>query len=104
ASWIRGEGVWQADTARPESVLSDFREATGHASAHSVTGAPAPAGRLRAMAGYLGIDGPWLRGRCQQLAHSGTAALLRPRSRQISTAGVDAACAYFGRAAGEHTS
>ena len=103
ANWVRGEGIWHVDTARRASVLSDFREASGHAGAHSVIDAPSPAGRLRALAGYLGIDWPWLRGRCQQLAQAGTAALLRPRSRHISTTGVDAACAYVGQAAGDHT-
>ena len=50
------------------------------------------------MAGYLGIDWPWLQGRCRQLAQAGTTALLRPCSRHISTAGADAACAYIGQA------
>ena len=39
------------------------------------------------MAGYLGIDWPWLQDLCQQFAQEGTAALLRPCSRQISAAG-----------------
>lgn len=98
ANWVRGEGIWHVDTARRPSVLSDFREASGHVRAHSVIDAPSPADRLRAMAAYLGVDWAWLQGRCQQLAQAGTTALLRPRSRHISTAGVDAACAYVGRA------
>jgi len=102
ANWVRGEGIWHVDTARRPSVLSDFREASGYAGAHSVIDAPSPAGRLRAMAGYLGVDWLWLRGRCRQLADVGTAGLLRPRSRLISTAGVDLACAYIGRAGEEH--
>jgi hypothetical protein len=53
ANWVRGKGIWHVDTARRASVLSDFREASGHAGAHSVTGAPSPAGWLRALAGYL---------------------------------------------------
>ena len=102
ANWVRGDGIWHVDTARRRSVLSDFREASGYARAHSVIDAPSPAGRLRALAGYLGVDWAWLRARCQQLAHTGTAALLRPRSRHISTAGVDAACAYVGQAGEEN--
>ncbi len=98
ANWVRGEGLWHVDTSRRTSVLSDFREASGRASAHSVIDAPTPAGRLRALAHYLGIDWPWLRGRCQQLASVGTAGLLRPRSRHMSAAGVDVACAYVGQA------
>ena len=80
------------------SVLSDFRDASGYATAHSVIDAPTPSGRLRALAHYLSIDWPWLRGRCQQLARIGTAGLLRPRSRHMSAAGVDAACAYVSQA------
>ncbi len=98
ANWVRGEGIWHVDTARRPSVLSDFREASGYAGSHSVIDAPSPARRLRALAGYLGIDWPWLQGRCQQLAQVGTAALLRPCSRHISTTGADAACAYIGQA------
>jgi hypothetical protein len=103
ANWVRGEGIWHVDTASRTSVLSDFREVSGHASAHSVIDAPSPRGRLRALAHYLDINWPWLQGRCQQLANAGTAGLLRPRSRHISTAGVDVACAYIGRADEDHT-
>ena len=102
ANWVRGEGIWHVDTARRPSVLSDFREASGYASAHSVIDAETPAGRLRALAGYLDMDWPWMQDRCRQLAQVGTAALLRPRSRHISTAGVDTACSYVGQAGGAH--
>jgi hypothetical protein len=34
ANWVRGEGIWHVDTARRPSVLSDFREASGHTNAH----------------------------------------------------------------------
>jgi hypothetical protein len=97
ANWVRGEGIWHVDTARRASVLSDFREVSRHASTHSVIDAQTPSGRLQALAHYLGIDWPWLRGRCRQLAHTGTAALLRPRTRHMSVAGVDMACAYVSR-------
>ena len=33
ANWVRGEGIWHVETARRASVLSDFREASGYASA-----------------------------------------------------------------------
>ena len=102
ANWVRGEGIWHVETARRPSVLSDFREASGYARAHSVIDAPSPAGRLRTLAAYLGVDWAWLRARCQQLSHAGTTALLRPRSRYISTAGVDAACAYVAQAGEEY--
>jgi hypothetical protein len=94
ANWVRGEGIWHVDTARRASVLSDFREASGYASAHSVIEAPSPGERLRALAGYLEVDWAWLQRRRLGLAQVGTASLLRPRSRHISTAGVDTACSY----------
>jgi len=97
ANWVRGEGIWHVDATRRASVLSDFREASGHASAHSVIDAPSPRGRLRALAHYLGIDWTWLQRRCHRLAETGTTSLLRPRSRHISTTGVDAACAFIGQ-------
>ena len=94
ANWVRGEGIWHVDTARRASVLSDFREASGYASAHSVIDAPSPGARLRALAGYLDVDWAWLQRRCLALAQVGTASLLRPRSRHMLTAGVDTACSY----------
>ncbi|HET9898467.1 MAG TPA: hypothetical protein VFQ44_26355 [Streptosporangiaceae bacterium] len=98
ANWVRGEGIWHVDTTRRATVLDDFREAAGYASAHCVVDAPTPHGRLRALADYLGIDWAWLQRRCRQLAQAGTGGLLRPRSRHISTAGIDAACAFAGQA------
>jgi hypothetical protein len=86
------------DTARRPSVLSDFREATEHASARSVIDALPPAGRLRAMASYLGMDRPWLQGRCQQLAQAATAAVLRPCSCHISIPGPTRRTRYIGQA------
>ncbi len=97
ANWVRGEGIWHVDTARRPSVLSDFREASGHASAHSVIEAETAAGRLQALAWYLDVDWAWIQDRCRTLARVGTAGLLRPRSRYISTAGVDTACSYLGQ-------
>jgi hypothetical protein len=97
ANWVRGEGIWHVDTARRPSVLSDFREASGHASAHSVIEAETPAGRLQALARYLDVDWAWIQDRCRSLARVGTAGLLRPRSRHISTTGVDSACSYLGQ-------
>jgi hypothetical protein len=97
ANWVRGEGIWHVDTARRSSVLSDFREASGHASAHSVIEAETSAGRLQVLARYLDVDWKWIQDRCRSLAGVGTAGLLRPRSRHISTIGVDTACSYLGQ-------
>jgi hypothetical protein len=102
ANWVRGEGIWHVDTARRPSVLSDFREASGYADAHSVIEAGTPAGRLQALAWYLDVDWAWIQDRCRSLARVGTAGLLRPRSRHISTIGVDTACSYLGQSGIAH--
>jgi hypothetical protein len=102
ANWVRGEGIWHVDTAKRPSVLSDLREASGHASAHSVIEADTPAGRLQALAWYLDVDWAWIQRRCRALARVGTAGLLRPRSRLIATVGVDTACSYLGQSAVAH--
>ncbi|GAA0955596.1 hypothetical protein [Nonomuraea longicatena] len=95
ANWVRGAGMWHVDTTRRTSVVREFREATGEVGTHSIIEAKTPAGRLRALAAYLELDWSWLTGRCRALAHVGTAGLLRPRSRLISVAGIDAACAFI---------
>ena len=97
ANWVRGEGIWHVDTARRPSVLSEFREASGHASAHSVIEAETTGGPVAGAGRYLDVDWAWLQDRCQSLARVGTAGLLRPRSRHISTTGVDIACSYLGQ-------
>jgi hypothetical protein len=56
----------------------------------------------KALARYLDVDWPWIQERCRRLAQVGTAGLLRPRSRHISTAGVDTACSYLGQSGLAH--
>ncbi|MEU8104495.1 hypothetical protein AB0C18_12325 [Nonomuraea muscovyensis] len=98
ANWVRGAGMWHVDTTRRVSVLREFREATGQVGAHSVIEADDPAQRLRALAAYLELDWTWLHSRCQALARVGSGGLLRPRSRLISVAGIDAACSFVNEA------
>jgi hypothetical protein len=65
------------------------------ATAHSVITAPTSHRRLRALADYLDIDWPWLVDRCRELGECGCAGLAQPRSRHLSTTGVDRACGYL---------
>jgi hypothetical protein len=62
----------------------------------SITKAPTPHARLRALATYLDLPWSWLVTRCAALARYGVAGLIQPRSRLVSVAGLDAACAYVG--------
>jgi len=51
---------------------------------------------LQALAFYLDLDWSWLTRRCGDLSQRGTASLVSTRSRLVSSAGVDAACAFVG--------
>ena len=96
ANWVDAAGVWHVDVTTRPSVLREYADITGHATAQSVTAATSPAGRVRAFADYLGLDWTWLTSRCADLGECGTADLIEPRSRLLSTIGVDRACRYVG--------
>ena len=55
-----------------------------------------PAGRLAALAAYLGLDWPWLWRRCANLGEHGCAGLVYPLSGLLSTNAVDAALRFTG--------
>ncbi|WP_096058913.1 helix-turn-helix domain-containing protein [Carbonactinospora thermoautotrophica] len=95
ANWVRADGVWHVDTTARRPRLREFADAAGHAQAHSVIAADTPAGRLVRLADYLGLDWGWLRRRCAQLAEEGWAGLVRPRSRLLTTDGLDTACQFL---------
>jgi transcriptional regulator with XRE-family HTH domain len=101
ATWVRAEGIWEADSTSSSSVLRDFAEVGGHLSAHSVTGADTPAGRLRALADYLNLDWAWLTRRSAGLGQGGCGRLAQPRSRLLSLAGVNAALRFTGEVGGD---
>ena len=96
ANWVDAAGVWQVDVTSRPTVLREYADITGHAAARSVTAATTSAGRVRAFADYLGLDWTWLTSRCAELGECGTAGLIEPRSRLLSTIGVDRACRYVG--------
>jgi hypothetical protein len=96
ANWVRSDGMWRVDTTDRRSTIAEYVDVTGDVGTHSRIEAATSAGRLQALAGYLNLDFAWLRGRCGALGRHGAAGLARPRSRLVSTAGVDAACSYLG--------
>lgn len=98
ATWVRADSAWHADVVGRGSAVRAFADVTGHASAHSVAEAATPGGRLAALAGYLGLDWPWLWRRCAGLGEHGCAGLIQPRSRLLSTGAVDAALRFAGTA------
>lgn len=96
ANWLRSEGIWHVDTTRRRSTLREFNDAASHVEAHSVIQAPTPHGRLAALSDFLSLDWNWLRRRCRELGTGSAAGLVRPSSRLLSVAGLDAACRYVG--------
>lgn len=96
ANWVDADGVWQVDVTNRPAILREYADISGHAARRSVTAAAVPTGRVRACADYLGLDWDWLTGRCAALGEYGTGGLLEPRSRLLSTAGLDRACRYVG--------
>jgi hypothetical protein len=53
----------------------------------------------RALADYLDLDWAWLVRRCHELGEYGSAGIAQPRSRLLSTDGVDQACRFLAQAA-----
>ncbi|MCO1575479.1 helix-turn-helix domain-containing protein [Crossiella sp. SN42] len=96
ANWVGHDGIWQVDVTDDRPALREFADACGYAAAHSVIAGPTPPARLRALADYLDLDWAWLTRRCADLGDYGTAGLARPRSRLLSTAGLDNACRFLG--------
>lgn len=96
ANWVRGDGMWHVDVTARSSIVREFTSVASEVGAHSLIEAPTAEGRLRALASYLDLPWSWLVERCGGLGRVGAAGLVQPRSRLISTAGVDAACSYVG--------
>lgn len=102
ANWVRGDGMWHVDVTARSSVVREFTIAARDVDADSLTAAPTAAGRLRSLAQYLDLPWSWLIQRCGQLAQYGSSGLIQSRSRLVSAAGIDAACAYVASLPADH--
>ncbi len=102
ANWVRGDGMWHVDVTARSSIVREFTIAARDVDADSLTAAPTAAGRLRVLAQYLDLPWSWMIQRCGQLARYGSSGLIQSRSRLVSAAGVDAACAYVGSLPADH--
>lgn len=96
ADWVSGDAIWHVDVTDSPPLVREFTDASRYAQAHSVIAGSTPAKRVQAFADYLGLDWTWLSRRCAELGSYGTAGLARPRSRLLSTAGMDEACRFVG--------
>jgi transcriptional regulator with XRE-family HTH domain len=95
ANWIDADGIWHVDVTDHRPTVREYTDAVDDADHRSVIRGVTAAARLRALADYLGVDWPWLVGRCRDLAAYGTAGIAQPRSRHLSVAGVDRACTFL---------
>lgn len=96
ANWVRTPAIWSADTVTRRSTLREYHDAVSEARACSVMQGPNPESRLRALAGYLDIQWPWLVRRCHELGECGVASMVRPRSRHLSVTALDEVLRYLG--------
>lgn len=94
ANWVRTDGFWHVARTRSPSEVGAFGDVIGHARRQGLCDAANPAARLAALADYLGLKWTWLTSRCRALAEYSCRDFARPRSRLLSTDGVDAACRY----------
>jgi transcriptional regulator with XRE-family HTH domain len=99
ANWVGTDGIWQVDVTDAAPLLREFADATGYARAHSIAAADTPGERLRTLADYLDLDWAWLVRRCAELGEYGSGGIAAPRSRLLSTDGVDQACRFLATAA-----
>lgn len=95
ANWLRGEGIWRVDARPRPQDRSTYRDVDRQLAAKSVIDSECSIGRLEAMADYLGVPWKWFRQRCEELAAAGLDGIVQPRSRHLSTRGLDAAVRYI---------
>ncbi len=95
ANWVNTDRIWQVDVTDQRPTLREFDDAIRWARSRTVLPGGSPRDRLQELAGYLDLDWSWLVRRATELADSGIAGLCAPRSRLLSTAGLDRACAFL---------
>ncbi|GAA2254030.1 hypothetical protein GCM10010232_48680 [Streptomyces amakusaensis] len=97
ANWVRTEEVWAARTTTERRELAAYRDTVGEATAlDTLKQGEGPAGRLRALAGLLGLEWGWLVGRCRDLGSSGVTGMVVPRSRLITLSALEDTLVFVG--------
>ncbi|WP_460656589.1 hypothetical protein [Kribbella endophytica] len=94
ANWLRAPGLWYVDASAPPSRRAVYRDIAAAATSRSIIDQPTPARRLEALAGYLNIPWRWFSKRCTELSSVGASGIAQPRSRLLSTMGLDLALSY----------
>ncbi|WP_249643757.1 hypothetical protein [Nocardia sputi] len=94
ANWVNTDRIWHVEVTDDRPVLREFDDAVGWARTRTILPGRSPRHRLQALADYLDLDWSWLVHRATGLADSGVTGLCSPRSRLLSTAGLERACAF----------
>ncbi|WP_133805969.1 XRE family transcriptional regulator [Kribbella caucasensis] len=94
ASWLRGPSLWYVDAGAPPSRRATYSAIADQLSADSIISQPTAFRRLQAAAAYLDIPWTWFATRCRELAAVGVDGLAHPRSRLLSTKGLNTAIRY----------
>ncbi|MGY4770913.1 hypothetical protein ACXC9Q_28720 [Kribbella sp. CWNU-51] len=94
ANWLGGSGLWYVDASAPAPRRAAYRDIAGQLAAESLVAQPTSAMRLAAMASYLNVPWQWFRRRCEELAVAGVDDIVHPRSRLLSTRGLNTAVRY----------
>ncbi|HEY3558890.1 MAG TPA: hypothetical protein VGL05_15570 [Kribbella sp.] len=94
ANWLGGSGLWYVDASAPRSRREAFREVAGEVCTASLVDGPTAELRLEAIADYLDVPWCWFRRRCREVAAAGVEEIANPRSRLLSTSGLNTAIRY----------
>ncbi|GAA3112966.1 hypothetical protein JOF29_002830 [Kribbella aluminosa] len=94
ANWLGGSGLWYVDASAPPSRRSVFRDVASEVSTACVVAGQTAKRRLEATASYLNVSWPWFQRRCEELTTAGVDDLAHPRSRLLSTQGLNTAIRY----------
>ncbi|MET7952229.1 helix-turn-helix transcriptional regulator [Micromonospora sp. NPDC005324] len=95
ATWVRADGLWHVDALDRRTALRRYDDVARGGQAGSIAAGSRPERRLQTFADYLGLDWSWFRRRSAELAAVGVEGLVRPRSRLLTTDGINAACRYL---------
>ncbi|TCC55373.1 hypothetical protein E0H73_36240 [Kribbella pittospori] len=94
ANWLGGSGLWYVDASAPPPRRSTYRDLDDHLASDSLIAQPTSERRLAAFASYLDVPWRWFRRRCEELAIAGVDDIAHPRSRLLSTRGLNTAVRY----------
>lgn len=95
ANWVDTDSLWHVDVTTHRPTLTEYSDAAGYASTHSVSIGSNPLERLRSLAHYLELDWRAVTRRCAELGRYGLSGLAAPRSRLLSVLGAERACQFI---------